>query len=182
MGQNLHLVPPCCWWKSHSIPPSQFDINAKTLLRWGSPENPMKFAYLVAQGYANFCKMVSMVIIHVTRFRITPQILNLGTSHCHPYQFLEICIPLCNAPIGLIQKGHLNDICYRWLEASPKCCMKLLTWNWKKSYKTHPPPWGEKITWPLLKFTRPRCHVNNDHSLIERCGDYLPVYHNHSVP
>ncbi len=32
-------------------------------LRWGSPENLMKSAYLVAQGYANFCKMVSMVII-----------------------------------------------------------------------------------------------------------------------
>ncbi len=33
-------------------------------LRWGSTENPMKSAYLVAQGYANFCKMVLMVIIH----------------------------------------------------------------------------------------------------------------------
>ena len=32
-------------------------------LRWGSPENPMKSAYLVVQGYANFCKMVSMAII-----------------------------------------------------------------------------------------------------------------------
>ncbi len=31
-----------------------------------------------------------------------------GVSYCHPYQFLEICIPLCNDPIGLIQKGHLN--------------------------------------------------------------------------
>ncbi len=29
-------------------------------------------------------------------------------SNCHPYQFLEICIPLCNDLIGLIQKGHLN--------------------------------------------------------------------------
>ena len=29
-------------------------------------------------------------------------------SNCHPYQFLEICIPLCNDPIRLIQKGHLN--------------------------------------------------------------------------
>ena len=29
-------------------------------------------------------------------------------SNCHPYQFLEICIPLCNDPIGLIQKGHLK--------------------------------------------------------------------------
>ncbi len=29
-------------------------------------------------------------------------------SNCYPYQFLEICIPLCNDPIGLIQKGHLK--------------------------------------------------------------------------
>ncbi len=29
-------------------------------LRWGSQENPMKSSYLVAQGYANFCKMVSI--------------------------------------------------------------------------------------------------------------------------
>ncbi len=29
--------------------------------KMGGPENPMKSAYLVAQGYANFCKMVSMV-------------------------------------------------------------------------------------------------------------------------
>ena len=28
--------------------------------------------------------------------------------NCHPYHFLEICIPLCNNPIGLIQKGHLK--------------------------------------------------------------------------
>ncbi len=28
--------------------------------------------------------------------------------NCHPYQFLEISIPLCNDPIRLIQKGHLN--------------------------------------------------------------------------
>ena len=32
-------------------------------LRWGPPENPLKSAYLVAQGYVNFCKMVSMVIV-----------------------------------------------------------------------------------------------------------------------
>ena len=73
------------------------------MLRWGSPENPMKSAYLVhvvAQGYANICKMVSMVIIHVPEYR--------DASNCYAYQFLEICIPLCNDPIGLIQKGHLN--------------------------------------------------------------------------
>ena len=33
-------------------------------LRWGSPEIPMKSAYLVMQGYANICKMVSIVIFH----------------------------------------------------------------------------------------------------------------------
>ncbi len=31
-----------------------------------------------------------------------------GASNCHPYQFLEICIALCNNPIGLIQKNHLR--------------------------------------------------------------------------
>ena len=81
-------------------------------LRWGSPENPMKSAYLVVQGYANFCKMVSMVIIHVPRFRellvLDPE--SRDVSNCHPYQFLEICIPLCNNPIGLIQKGHLKHV------------------------------------------------------------------------
>ncbi len=76
------------------------------VLRWGSPENPMKSAYLVAQGYANICKMVSMGIIHSEYG---------DASNCYPYQFLEICIPLCNDPIGLIQVGHLKDIIY--------CCM-----------------------------------------------------------
>ena len=42
----------------------------------------------------NFCKMASMVIIH----------------SCHPYQFLEICIPICNDLIRPIQKGHLNNL------------------------------------------------------------------------
>ena len=60
-------------------------------LRWGSPENPMQSAYLVVQGYANICKMV---------YR--------DASNCYAYQFLEICIRLCNDPIGLIQKGHLK--------------------------------------------------------------------------
>ncbi len=32
-------------------------LEAKFLSRWGSPENPMKSAYLVAQGYANICKI-----------------------------------------------------------------------------------------------------------------------------
>ncbi len=54
---------------------------AKDLLRWGSPENPMKSAYLVAQGYANFCKMVLMVIIH---FVLDPE--SRDVSNCHPYQ------------------------------------------------------------------------------------------------
>ncbi len=62
----------------------------------------MKSAYLVAQGYANICKMVSRVIIHVPIFR--------DASNCYPYHFLEICIPLCNDPVRLIQKGHLNFI------------------------------------------------------------------------
>ena len=48
-------------------------MTMKKILRWGSPENPMKSAYLVAQGYANFCKMVSIVIIGVPRL-----ILNIG--------------------------------------------------------------------------------------------------------
>ena len=75
----------------------------------------MKSAYLVAQGYANICKMVSMVIIHIQRFcNIFRELLVLDpesrdSSDCHPYQFLEICIPLCNDPIGLIQKGCLNN-------------------------------------------------------------------------
>ena len=43
-----------------------FDVSKLiSSLRWGSPENPMKSAYLVAQGYANFCKVVSIVIIHI---------------------------------------------------------------------------------------------------------------------
>ena len=67
-------------------------------LRWGSPENPMKSAYLVVQGYANICIMVSMVIDPESR----------DVSNCHLYHFLEICITLCNNPYGLIQKGHLN--------------------------------------------------------------------------
>ena len=29
-------------------------------------------------------------------------------SNCYPYQILEIFIPLCDDPIGLIQKGHLK--------------------------------------------------------------------------
>ncbi len=37
------------------------------VLRWGSPEKLMKPAYLVAQGYANFFKMVSMVILNLGR-------------------------------------------------------------------------------------------------------------------
>ena len=46
------------------------------------------------------CKTVLMVVIHVPE--------SMEGSNCHPYQFLEICIPLCNDPIGLIQKGHLK--------------------------------------------------------------------------
>ena len=77
-------------------PPANPSLGMTTtqILRWGSPENPMKSAYPVAQGYANICKMVSMVI--------------RDASNCYAYQFLEICIPLCNDPIGLIQKGHLK--------------------------------------------------------------------------
>ncbi len=56
----------------------------------------MKSAYIVMQGYAQFCKMISMVIIGVCLIAILTN-------------FLEICIPLCNDPIGLIQKGHLNS-------------------------------------------------------------------------
>ncbi len=65
----------------------------------------MKSAYLVAQGYANICKMVSMVIFRVllaldSEYR--------DASNCYPYQFLEICIPLCNEPIGFSPKPHLK--------------------------------------------------------------------------
>ncbi len=113
------------WWENHAIRshcPS-FLEQANSLivnhdsepgvmhyLRWGSPEIPMKSAYLVAQAYANFCKMVLMVIILVPKFRILvldPE--SRDGSNCHPYQSLEICIPLCNNPIGLIQKGHLKQ-------------------------------------------------------------------------
>ncbi len=45
----------------------------------------MKSAYLVAQGHAqNMCLIAILT------------------------NFLEIRIPLCNDPIGLIQKGHLK--------------------------------------------------------------------------
>ncbi len=63
----------------------------------------MKSAYLVAQGYANICKMVSIVILV-----LDPEYRN--ASNCYPYQFFEICIPLCNDHIGPIQKGHLNNL------------------------------------------------------------------------
>ncbi len=43
-----------------------------------------------------------------TTFRLDPE--SRDVSNCHSYQFLEICIPLCNDPIGLIQKGHLKNI------------------------------------------------------------------------
>ncbi len=33
---------------------------------------------------------------------------------CHPYQFLQICIPQCNDPIGLIRKGHLKYSAPEW--------------------------------------------------------------------
>ena len=74
-------------------------------LRWGSPENPMKSAYLVAQGNANFCKMVC-ILNQVSCSKYQARYV----SNFHPYPFLEICIPLCNGPIGLIQKGHLKTI------------------------------------------------------------------------
>ncbi len=62
----------------------------------------MKSAYLVVQGYANFCKIVSMVIIHVPRFRIRLETMSRikfsenfytlvldsesrDVSNCHPY-------------------------------------------------------------------------------------------------
>ena len=57
----------------------------------------MKSAHLVAQGYANFCKMVSMVIVLV----LDPESRDM--YNCHPYQFFEICIPMCNDPMGLIK-------------------------------------------------------------------------------
>ncbi len=41
-------------------------------LRWGSPENPMKSAYLVSQGYANFCKMVWMDLQQLVTLEHTP--------------------------------------------------------------------------------------------------------------
>ncbi len=69
-------------------------------LRWGSPENPMKSAYLVAQGYANICKMVSMVIIHVS--------LSLGErmsdSNCQK-----------NLTIEIIRTGSLHQAIMREL-------------------------------------------------------------------
>ncbi len=39
-----------------------------------------------------------------------------GVSNCSPHQFWEICIPLCNDPIGLIQKGHLKCSTFRVLQ------------------------------------------------------------------
>ncbi len=79
-------------------PSTDFDriVSLKRVLRWGSSENPMKSAYLVAQGYANFCKMVS-----------------INPSSCRRLWTKSIpsnTVPLCNDPIGLIQKGHLNHI------------------------------------------------------------------------
>ena len=79
-----------------------------TILRWGSPENLMKSAYLVSQGYANLCKHSVRELNPGTRlFKFN---YYYDPSNCHPYQFLEICIPLYNGPIGLIQKGHIKDI------------------------------------------------------------------------
>ncbi len=102
MGEGL--VPEAPLYKSATVGVLAIQTCYSTYslysLRWGSPENPMKSAYLVEQGYANICKMVSIVIIHVPIYR--------DASNCYHYQFLEICISLCNDPIGLIQKGHLK--------------------------------------------------------------------------
>ncbi len=85
-------------------------------LRWDLPYTQAKSPYLVFRGYANFCKMVWMTNLHLPRFRIKhrkfseiPKMVSMDVSNCYPYQFLEICIPLCNDPIRIIQKGHLKD-------------------------------------------------------------------------
>ena len=71
-------------------------ITRKQTLRWSFGENPMKSAYLVAQWYSNFQKLVWMAILYREVY------------DGYPYHFLEICIPLCNEPIGFSPKPHLK--------------------------------------------------------------------------
>ncbi len=86
MQENLCLGPIKQAYKDYmatvplfySLTGNPSNDNIHFALRWGSPENPMKSAYLVEQVYENFCKMVWMVIIGVPRFRIWCLILNIG--------------------------------------------------------------------------------------------------------
>ncbi len=79
------------------------------ILRWASPENPIvvQGSQLSETSLFVFMFWSSDQENHISRPRLTcPE--SRDVSNCHPSTIFGICILLCNHPIGLIQKGHLN--------------------------------------------------------------------------
>ncbi len=116
------------------------DSSAKKHGQWSS-KNRKRDSSCTYTGHSPSHYWECRVIWHVLNFML------IVHGPCHPYQFLKICIPLCNDPIGLIQKGHLK-VCFlvtqtltsegrmgsqwvsKWTWATPRKCRFKEIWLW----------------------------------------------------